>query len=433
LFWTDPTSFYLIGRILTILLSTAAIPLTYVLCRRMAGEGAALAAATFVAVSPLHVDFSRIVRVDAVMTTFILVAMLYALKAMDGQLGKDFVLSGVCTGLATATKWPGISAAVIAIMATGLAAPERPVSWTTRARWSGFACLGVVTGFLVATPFLLVELPQALRQVAWEVLRPGGHLSATGSPGLPNYLWYLTGPLQQALGGPLELFALIGLAASCQARVRSSLLLASFSLLFLLGVGLLNLRWDRWIVPLVPSVAILAAIGLEVASRALPWGKKRSAVRHLVIVGLAVVLVFPSATEAFRRGTTLDTRDIAKEWIERHVPRGSKVAVEQYAPPISRDDYRVFVFLKGSLQRDGTTRNFKGVLGDLRTLDPLRGNAVDYVLLSSYFDRFRDEKQRYPDEVRFYEELLARSDLLYELKPTEATRGPVIRVLKLRQ
>ncbi len=154
----------------------------------------------------------------------------------------------------------------------------------------------------------------------------------------------------------------------------------------------------------------------------------------MAVLALGAILVVPSVTEALQRGgSTSDTRDIAKAWIEGHVPRGSKVAVEQHTPPISRDEYQVFVVLRGELQKDTTTRGFKGVLGDMKTLDPLRAKAIDYALLSSYSDRYQAEKKSYPDEVRFYEELLGASDLLYELQPTGRTKGPVVRVLKLRQ
>ena len=210
--------------------------------------------------------------------------------------------------------------------------------------------------------------------------------------------------------------------------------MASFSLLFLLGIGLSLKRWERWIVPLMPFVAMLATVGLETAVRAVARWRSRPSLQDAAVVVLGIVLVLPTAIEAYQRGGAIeDTRDVAMAWVERHIPRGSKVAVEQNTPPISRDEYQVFVVVSGGLQQDTTTRGFKGVLGDMRTLDPLRGGAVEYVLLSSYFDRFRAEKKSYPDEVKFYEELLAPSDLLYELVPTGRTKGPIIRVLKLRQ
>ena len=433
LFWANPTSFYLIARIMTIVLATLAIPLTYALCRKMAGIGTSLAAAIFVAVSPLHADFSRVVRTDPVMTTFVLAAMFCAVKAMEEESDKEFFLSGIFVGLATATKWTGVCAAVTTLLAIAFASPEPAESKARRWRWSSLAALGGIIGFLGAAPFVFT----GVRQVYWGLVAEGtgSHLSGNGSPGLSNWVWYITVPLRDAVGAPLELAALVGLVASLGARRRPRMLLAVFSILFVVGIGLGHKRWDRWIVPLMPCVAILAAIGLQTLAQAVHWWKERPRVRECVVVALGVLLVMPSAMEAFQRGgTILDTRDIGKSWIDGHVPPGSRVAVEQYAPPISRDTYQVFFVVEGSpsLQRDTTTRGFKGVLADMKTLAPLRGAGVDYVVTTNWPDRYRAEATEYPDEVRYYDELFAASDLLYEVDPTERTKGPVIRILKFR-
>lgn len=432
LFSSNPTSFYLIARIIAIVMAALSIPLVYVLTRRMAGNGAALAAVAFVALSPLHIAYSQVVRTDPLMTTFLLAAMLSAVKAMDRQSGRLFLLSGAFIGLATATKFPGISGAIIPVMAVGLVTAVPAIAWAIRARWLGATLLGGIVGFAVAAPFVIT----GLREVYWVLVMEGsrGHVSATGGRGLPNYIWYLTGPLRHALGWPLELMALLGLVVSFRSGSRPRLLLAGFSLLFLFGIGLSVKRWDRWIVPLMPFVAILAAIGLERSVQSVAWFRSRPLARELSVVALGLALVIPSVSDALQRGgTTSDSRDIAKVWIEGHVPPGSKLAVEQYTPPISRGEYHVFVALKGELQRDTTTRGYKGVLGDMRALDPLRVEGIEYVVVSDYFDRFRAEREAYPDEVRFYEELFRASDLLYELKPVGRTKGPAIRVLKLRQ
>ena len=432
LFSTYPTSFYLIGRILAIVLATLAIPLTYALARRMAGQRAAAVAAAIVATSPLHVEFSRIVRTDPLMTTCLLAAMLYALKAMDGHGGRDFLLCGLFIGLATATKYPGVIGAMMAIMAAALANPLPAVSWVKRGQWLCLASVGGIIGFFVGAPFVFT----AVREIYWVFVGEGRqpHLGATGSPGLANYLWYLTGPLREAVGLPTELVALVGFAAALRVRSRPRLLVAGFALLFLLGIGLSLKRFDRWIVPLTPFVAILAAIGLEAIVQALSWLRSRPVLRDLAVVALGVVLVLPSGVEAFKQGGTLDTRDIAKVWIDGHVPRGSKVLVEQYTPPISRDEYEVFAALRGELQRDRTPRGFKGVLGDMRSLGGLRSKGIEYVVLSNtYLNRYRAERIAYPDEVRLYEELLGSSDLIYELNPPARSKGPAILVLRLRQ
>jgi 4-amino-4-deoxy-L-arabinose transferase-like glycosyltransferase len=432
LFATDPTSFYLIGRAFAIVLATLAIPLSYALARRMTGKGAALAAAAIVAISPLHAEFSRIVRTDPLMTTCLLAAMLFAVKAMESLAGRDFFLTGLFVGLAAATKYPGIIGAMVVVIAAVLARRGPPVSWTLRGRWVALACLGGVIGFVGGAPFAFT----AVREIYWVLVVEGrhSHLGATGSPGLSNYLWYLRGPLREAVGLPVELVAGLGLAAAVWGRHRPRLLLVGFSVLFLLGIGLSLKRFDRWIVPLTPFVAILAAIGLETAVQAVRVLRNRLVLRELVVVALGVILALPPAVEAFAQGRTLDTRDIAKAWIDSHVPRGSTVLVEQYAPPISRRDYAVFTAVGGGLRRDAGTRGFKGVLGDLKSLGELREMGIEYVLLSDiYLNRYRRERTSYPDEIRLYEELLSAGDAIYELKPSESAKGPRILVLKLRR
>jgi 4-amino-4-deoxy-L-arabinose transferase-like glycosyltransferase len=427
---TNPTSFYLIGRMLNIFYAALAIPLTYAICTRMAGRGAAVLAAALVALSPLHAEISRVLHTDPLMTTCLLAAMLFGVKSIENQSGKNFFLTGTFVGLATATKFPGMSGAMIAALAAALAKPLLPVSWTRRVQWMAIAGAGGAIGFLAAAPFIFTGLDQ----VYWTLLKESSnaHVSATGGRGLPNYVWYISGPLRDAVGWPLELMALVGLVTSLRGRQRPRLLLAGFALVFLLSIGLSTRRWDRWIVPLMPYVAILAAIGLETIIKAIPRWKDRPMVQNLAIPALGLLLMAPSAIEAFQRGVTLDTRDIAKAWIEAHVSPGAKVAVEQYTPPISRDDYHVFVAVRGELERDATATGFKGILAEVARSDAFREKGIDYVIVSSWFERFQAEEASYPKEVRFYNELFGNSDVVYELTPTGWTKGPVIRVLKLR-
>jgi 4-amino-4-deoxy-L-arabinose transferase-like glycosyltransferase len=432
LFWTDPTSFYLIARVVAIVLATLAIPLTYLLCRSMSGKGASLAAAIFVAVSPLHAEFSRVVRTDPLMTTFILAAMLYAVKAVEDPFSKTFFLSGIFIGLATATKFPGISGAMIVVLAIVLAKPEPRTQPLKRLQWLVVAFAGGLIGFFGAAPFVVT----GVREVYWTLFTEAthGHLSATGSRGLSNYLWYVKGPLRDAIGWPLELAAVVGIVACWRGRRRPRLLLASFSILFLLGIGLSLKRWERWIVPLMPCVAMLAAIGIEEVVRTVgPWAN-RSTLREAAITGLGVLLVIPTMNAALERGgITSDTRNIGKTWVEGHVPRGAKVAVEQYTPPISRNEYEVYVVVRDNLERDSTTRGFKGILAEVKTIDALRGKEIDYILLSDFSDRFRAEIRSYPKEVEFYKALLEASEILYEISPSGRMKGPTIRVLRLRR
>jgi 4-amino-4-deoxy-L-arabinose transferase-like glycosyltransferase len=66
-------------RLLSVLIGTAAVPLLYLVGRRLLGRQAGLLAALLLAVSPLHVYYSQEVRMYGLVTLFGLAALLFAL------------------------------------------------------------------------------------------------------------------------------------------------------------------------------------------------------------------------------------------------------------------------------------------------------------------------------------------------------------------
>jgi hypothetical protein len=178
-----------------------------------------------------------------------------------------------------------------------------------------------------------------------------------GTRGLPNYLWYLNGPLRDAMGLLLEALALIGLFVAFSLRRRPQILLATFSLLFLFAIGLSVKRWDRWVVPLVPCVAFSppsawtrshghADLRMRPAVRtSLSW---RSASCWSSFGDASVQAERPRTRATFQ---TVDRANIAQ----------GRRSQEQYAPPISRD-------VSGIHRGEGCTaqghqRRVQGVLG----------------------------------------------------------------------
>ena len=74
------------ARSVAALAGTLTIPLVFLLCRRLIGTGAGIAAAALLAVAPFHVEYSRIGRMYAP-TVFLVTASYYALLVF-GQTGR---------------------------------------------------------------------------------------------------------------------------------------------------------------------------------------------------------------------------------------------------------------------------------------------------------------------------------------------------------
>ena len=116
-------------------------------------------------------------------------------------------------------------------------------------------------GYFIFAPFTLIEFRELLKALAFEAR--GTHLGAERLPGLQTHIWYLNGALRGGIGGLFfEVFAAIGLLLIFFKKSRGKqLLFIIFPLLYFLIIGCAKLRWERWLIPVLPFEAILFSVG----------------------------------------------------------------------------------------------------------------------------------------------------------------------------
>src|SRR6185312_16894840 len=96
--------------------------------------------------------------------------------------------------------------------------------------------------------------------------------------------------------------------------------------------------------------------------------------------------------------TRTDTRIVAHNWIEGHIPPGTHIAADPSTPPFAQLDVL-------HLMLPGPQRAFD----PNRDLARLRGLGVrDVVVTGAVTDRVLAARDRYPRESRFYDALRAR-------------------------
>ena len=88
------------------LFAIGTIILTYRLASRMFDRRGGLVAALILAVSPLHITYSQIIRSDMMACFFLLLTLLAALDIVEEGRWRNYVRASVWIGLAVATKWP---------------------------------------------------------------------------------------------------------------------------------------------------------------------------------------------------------------------------------------------------------------------------------------------------------------------------------------
>jgi hypothetical protein len=439
----DPGPYLLLGRLLSAAFGTASVYLVYRLGRAAYGRPAGLLAALFLAVTPLHVAYSHMAVTDVTATALSLLALVLLLEAAQGRR-RWLVAGAVAAGLATSTKYnlgmlvlPASVAAVYACrgeVASRVAAGARAVTlWPRLLVARVYAPMFVA--FLVASPFVILDaghfLHDFLRQ---NVIMDRGWL---GFENTGNGFWY---NLQVNLGGTLGVvllvLAVLGLAWALWRRTPLDLILTPYVLVYFVYISTWKELADRYLLPIVPLLILLAVRGsLEVAvSR--PAAKRL--VAPVVAVLLVVALVGPLANSVHFDGglSGVDVRTRAKMWVEDHVPPGSRIAAESYGPPLVRVADHKYYRVAGRATPAYHLVRLKlpgpGVVDRTRDISWLRARRVGYVIVSSgVWDRVFAAAGRYPKVVAFYRLLARECELLTTLKPGPGERGPVLKVYRL--
>jgi 4-amino-4-deoxy-L-arabinose transferase-like glycosyltransferase len=377
---------YLAGRLVAVALGLGGVGATWWLGRRAYGTGAAIVGAATVAVATTHVAYSRMAVTDVLLTLAVTCALALA---VEGRLE----WAGLAVGLAASAKYPGVLTAVPVVVA----------GW---GRWRvlGRAALLAVAGFALTSPFVLVHAGAAWDDISRvQRLARKGWLGFENDPVTPfayiDRLWSAVGPFLVVAAATVVVAAV--------RRSRADLVLLSFALAYWLWLMPQAAHFDRYVLPLVPVLGVLA-------------GSVRVVV-PVALVALVVPLVW-SIGDA-RDLTRTDTRLRADAWVETHVPRGQRIAADPSTLP-----------LKGRpvtrLQLPGPGRP----TDRRRDLARLRALGVRWVVVSgAVTDRVLAARGDYPLETRFYRELARDRAPAFAVTPGEhGLAGPWVRVYRLQ-
>jgi len=314
----DPSPMVVLARALDIAADAVSVWLTFRIGERIQ-PGVGAIGALLAALSPILITTSSAIFTDPVM----LALSLAALDRMQVYRGSTQPWAmAVWTGLAIGAKYPAL-----VLLA--------PLAWTlfaahgVRGGLSRFAlALGmVVFVFLLTSPYVLIDRATFLRDVGFgRVLASEGLLGATSGPSGGHTL----GALARDLGPVASALALVGLAlALARPRDRAPILVAITGLAFLAPVLISPLRFERYLLGVIPPACVLAALAALWAASLVP---ARARVPALAVLVLAATLPVAARAWATARTAATTTEAQARHWIAEHVSRDELLVMEPYGP-----------------------------------------------------------------------------------------------------
>ncbi|MBX7236097.1 MAG: glycosyltransferase family 39 protein [Caldilineales bacterium] len=297
------------GRLLSQIASFLSIFLVGALAWRMYGRRTAMVALPLAALSPFAISFAPTLYTDPTLTAWLLLALLAASLRRGRGLGwrlASGLLAGLALGMAFDTKQnallfvPLVLGALVVAQGIGSSPTRRllAVALSFLAAAAAFYFIWFKVWQWDGWRVLPAEIPSFWEQ-AWHTY---GGLRLTSPGEWPGRMAAWAGVWRWLGGGwpgTLVLAGLAGAAAGASLRaVRRrgagpghafDLLLAGFSLAYLLAhVAFTFQPWDRYLLPLAPLLALLAARGLVAVWQALG---RRPGLRLAVVAGLAAVFV----------------------------------------------------------------------------------------------------------------------------------------------
>jgi len=379
-------------RTLTILAGILSVFLVYLIGKRGEGVRTGLVAAMLMAISPLVVADCRHVTPDSYVVVFELLTILASLAVATSGRWIAYVAAGIAVGATAGTKYNGAVVCTCVIAAHLFRFGIAPKEWVRL----GLAGVVSVFAFLLSTPFALFDNHLFMTGMTNQFHHyAGGHQGMEGNAPA----WYLSE--LWAEGGVASVLAVVQLARLRQHRTALMVVLAGCAIPYLLFISFFTVRNDRTLLPIVPSILILAAMyAVYLGSSQSPIRRVSPSLRQILLITLGLAMIVTPLRVCVVQTmqlTTIDSRATAREWINSQLPPHSIVAVESYAPFIDPSRFRI-------VQTERAIDH---------PLDWYLDHGVDYVVLSQgMFGRYFGNPHVYPTEVAYYQHLMGSLNLV---------------------
>lgn len=434
-------------RVVSVLLSLLAVGATFGIARSFLSRGWSAFAAALVAASLLNIFFAQQEKCHGPAVGTTTLAVLAALYVRRKPSWRSFVLGGAAAGLAIATLQSGAAVLSACLCAVVLAWRSKTASPKHLLLGTALALGLVALAVRVFYPFYFTEraivredglasepegsIPFSGHHIEIEQLNGGGFVVI-----LDTLVSFEPVALALALVGVLALLA--RRRTGCAGAVdRGDLwVVLAYVVPYTLAVGIYGLSYERFVMPLVPYVAILAAFGACVLASWLARAAASERARIAVRASFGCLVLAPAVALAWKLGSVRaadDTLQKAAAWISKNAqPERDRIDVLPYLDlPLlyTEEALRENVEARGDLywlgwlaehdakQRAGkrfavympeNTKESREALAD----DPLayfRAQEADYVVVQDVPEQFRIKAlQRAAEGLRAFAEPVAR-------------------------
>jgi hypothetical protein len=314
----------LAGRVLSVLLSTLTVVMTYRLAAVCFGTGAGLLAALLLALSGLLIQLAHFATPDATLGFLMTCSLLAMALALNKPSFSRFTVAGGLAGVAAGTEYQ-MALLLLPLTCAWLLSARR----STQLLLTAYAV--AAASFLISNPYVLIDhnafrlsIEHAIRM---RTIDSGLQYQDRWVPYSPAWLYVVRYPLGYGVGFAMTGLLMVGAAWSLWRREKYDLLLLCWLIPYLLLVSFSSAKFMRYSAPLLPPLVVLAG---RFMATALAQPRPR-AVRVVAAVGAAIALLYSGTYDAAYAGmfAAPEPRLVATTWLAQHAQLGSQVEFEE--------------------------------------------------------------------------------------------------------
>ena len=317
-FLTDPTSFYLLGRVFNTIAILLASVVLYRTVRFYLKPGLSFLISLLLIFSMNIHQYTFWMVPDALVVLGVMVLVYYIVKNDLGILTQQtlFWASLIC-GLTISTKY---NAGFIAPAWFLSVLIHTKKEWLHRIKSGSLACAGILLGFFIGSPYWLLEFRKFLH--GFQMVASQAVYAYNIETGLP-YLWEMSQFIRSEwLLGMVFILLIISFPFNMN---RLTLILATIVLPTFLYVGSWQKKGlDYLLVIFPPLLTYLAYL----------FSKKpaKQFIGSLILYGVILILMLNVPRimyQNFLRSQT-DTRQLLEIWLKDNLPSGSRICYDHY-------------------------------------------------------------------------------------------------------
>ena len=386
--------------------------------------------ASLIALSVLHIQQSHFFVTDVMLATFLMVSFYFLSRAMDRGTLRSFGLAALFFGLALATKASAAPFALAFVAAGllyanrgdpgGIAAPER-----VRQAAKGVVMAGAITlvVLFIAQPYGFIDWGTFWGDVGEQsgmVRRIRDYPYTRQYVDTTPYLYHVKQLTVWGAGLPAGILLWAGLGFSVVAAVwkrsRAHALMLSWVVPYFLLTGSFEVKFLRYLLPITPFLAIMAA---SLMTWSVGWLRQRQwrLIRPQLLYGLFGLVMIASLLYSVAYVRIYDRphpATAASEWLRANAEPGATIVKEHWEEGLPNlGGFRIHG-IELELYNDDTNAKRAHMVQRL--------TEADYLVFYSnrLYATIPRLPERYPMTARYYEQLFA-GELGFELAHWESS------------